>query len=93
MKWQVFYDDGTHTNEVIRKDGVICIVQEVDGHHNIQNRKDFYILTDAWIGVDVFGLRDYVINHLEDIRLIVEGKSVSNKNFNDIFKTAKEFRF
>ena len=93
MKWRIYYDDGTtHSYKdgpITRHYGVICIVQ-YSNDRNIQQRRDFYVLTDTWCPCDTFGVLDHVMHRLDEVRAVVAGRTISNQAFETIYKKAKE---
>ena len=96
MKWAIFYDDGdilTHKAIRIRKQGVVCILQEYEGKRNIQNRTDYYVLTDVWLNCDTYGVLDHVINKLEDVKMVIAGRMISNERYRQVFNGARDYVF
>ncbi len=93
-KWRIHYDDGLiHSNNdgpIEYHHGVICIVQ-INGRNEreIQQRRDYYILTDVWIPCDVFGVLDHTMHKLNEIKAVVAGRTVSNPEFERIYREAK----
>ena len=94
MKWCIYYDDDTtHSSEdgeITRHNGVICITQYID-KQNIQQRRDFYVLTDTWVPCDIFGVLDHVMHKLDEVKEVVAGRTVSNKEFVRIYEKAKNY--
>lgn len=95
--WCIFYDDDTtHLDvdgEIVNHHGVICITQcDEKGTRNIQQRRDYYVLTDTWIPCDTFGVLDHVMHRLNEVHAVIAGRTVSNAEFERIYLKAKEWR-
>lgn len=95
MKWCIYYDDDTtHGHDdgpIVKRHGVICIVQFINERRNIQQRKDYYVLTDTWCPCDTFGVLDHVMHKLDDVHEVVAGRTVRNDEFERIYTRAKEY--
>lgn len=93
-KWRIYYDDDTShgylDGPITRRFGVICIVQEFNERRNIQQRRDYYVLTDSWVPCDTFGVLDHVMHRLNEVKEIVAGRSISAVEFERIYLKAKE---
>lgn len=93
--WCIFYGDGsTYSNE----DGSIWDapardVQVIVQHHeNVnwysQTGGDYYIWRgNTWLGVDIFGLFDYLID--PGYKKVLFGRTISSVEFQSIFNKAK----
>jgi len=96
VKWRVYYDDGHTFDDRQGKAcdapgvGVICVVQRDPGTGRaILTGYDYYVcLGDDWLGVDLFGLLDYVLNHLERIRGVIAGRAVMNDIYAAVMRRA-----
>lgn len=87
-KWKIYYSDGfvvpSEKDYLVtgsRKYGVIAIAQEEDIHNWVfwfGHGKEWYILqkNGLWMGVDNQGLFDHVLNRLDQLRLIVQGRTL-----------------
>lgn len=95
--WKIFYGDDT---EFSSEDGlpeqapalnvqIIVQADERTGRYN-QSGVDYYVFRDGrWIGVDIFGLFDFLM----ESGLVKFGRTIGSKKFNKIYQTAKADTF
>lgn len=92
MKWRVYYDDGYSTlNQMnCKKDGVLVVVIEDDACGRLLlHGFDFYMLIDEqWMGADVFGVIDQAKYNLNNIKLVLQGRSVLNNLMQKVLEMA-----
>lgn len=92
MKFIIHYSDHKTAVENVGDDysprDVQVIVQEhpTIGWHT-QSGYDYYVWRDGrWVGVDIFGLYDFLL----DIGLVLFGRTLTQSEFNDVMKRALE---
>ena len=90
--FKIFYDDGsTYSGEAYSAPalGVQAIVQDSQEHgRTIVCRVDYYVLRSdgAWLGVDLFGLWDYL--QQPGPRKVLFGRTIPSPLFISIYKQA-----
>lgn len=91
MTWRIYYGDGSSIDSGQpgrpRARDVQAIAQEDSraGWH-LQTGADYYILRGGrWIGVDIFGLFDYLL----DSGLVLFGRTIGNEEYQAIYERAK----
>ena len=100
MYWKIFYSDGTTVDdkmftvfEIPHRTDVQVIVQESPDHNWITTcHSDYYIWSDIgdgdrWLGVDQFGLHDYLLK--PGLKCVLFGVTISNDRFREIFYLAR----
>jgi hypothetical protein len=96
LRWIIYYDDGrTFSNLEGRpsdapKYGVQVIAQLYEGAgRETLHAKDFYLYTrERWWGVSERGILDWVLNRLPELEGVVEGRTISNEDFDAILTRA-----
>lgn len=97
--WQIYYSDGKvirDTPPPARRYGVIAIA-EPDPNHNwtFHVGKDWYLFlhTGWWIGVDNAGLYDYILNQLDRVDMILQGRTLPTAEYQPLIdRMMKECR-
>jgi hypothetical protein len=52
---------------------------------------DYYInVQDGWLGVDLFGLLDYVLNQLDRVNGVKAGRAVTNEVYASVMRRAQD---
>lgn len=92
--WAIYYDDGSVLSgqgkpEKVDKFGVICIVQKVANEPRIiWAQLDFYYWNgEQWIGGDIFGVMDRLINDMP-IQHFLQGRTIASVKYRDILAKA-----
>lgn len=82
-----FYPDGfSYEGNNPPARGVQVIVQEDDSGPYMTTGADYYIWReDRWVGVDIFGLFDYLI----ESGLVLFGRTITNDEYREILQRAK----
>ena len=84
---KIYYGDGSiyeGTNPPARDVQVILQVDPRRGPY-FQSGSDYYVwCEDHWLGVDIFGLFDYLI----DSGLVLFGRTIRNEEYQDIYRQA-----
>jgi hypothetical protein len=100
MYWKIYYSDNSTIDDtacspfdISRRRDIQVIVQESPDHNwTTTCHSDYYIWTDIgdgfrWLGVDHFGLYDYLLRPGE--KSVLFGATISNERFREIFELAK----
>lgn len=91
--WRIYYgngetfadEDGVPSGEQARNIQAIVQSDKRVGWH-IQHSADYYIWRDgAWLGVDIFGLFDFLL----DSGLVLFGRTIGNDEYQEVFRRAK----
>jgi hypothetical protein len=98
IQWRIFYDDGsTFDNEQGAPYdapglGVICIVKmDTQSGRGILSGFDYYLYIDIeWMGADLFGLLDHVLNRFAHLRGVCAGRTIDNGTYQLILRRAHE---
>lgn len=100
VKWKIYYGDGStatnesHRLEEVRGDDVQLIVQEEPTvKWEMLHARDFYIWHfsgERWIGVDWFGLYQYMCR--PGFNVILVGQTLLREDFNNLYRIAKADR-
>jgi len=90
--FKIYYEGGnTYVGavETAPTRGVQIIVQsDPDVGWITTHTRDFYVWEQSqWVGVDIFGLWDYLAS--DGYKKVLFGKTVLNREFAEIFQTAK----
>ena len=97
MAWRIYYDDGTTWDHSLglprdkRRWGVLAILlDQGKGHHRIMSNGDFYLFDGVgWFAVDLFGMADWVVHRLEQIKLVLVGRMVPDERFREVYAQVK----
>jgi hypothetical protein len=98
MRWRIYYDDETTFDDSQGRPcdatglGVVCIViDDPQVGRGILTGYDYYAHIDGeWLGVDVFGLIDQVLNRFDTLGGAVAGRTVKNDRFATILRQAQD---
>ena len=87
MTCKIFYGDkSVYEGDKPPARDVQVILQEGDNGPYFQSGSDYYVwLEDRWLGVDQFGLYDFLI----ESGLVLFGRTITNKEYRAILKKAK----
>lgn len=96
MLWKIYYDDEKTFSEGDDPEfcapgwGVIAIVQtDTDVGHEILNGYDYYIFeNEKWIGINVDGLDDHLLNVGIGRKCIKKGRALERSQFKAIYAKA-----
>jgi len=93
MNWRVYYDaERSSLNDYdCPRDGVLIVVFDNESCGRLLlHGFDFYMLISGqWVGADVFGVVDYAKNNLGKIELVLQGRSVTNEQFEKVMRDAQ----
>jgi hypothetical protein len=95
--WRIYYDDGSTFDSDQGAPGdapawgvlVILIADPEVGHMSLHGF-DFYIFREMWLGVDRWGLTDYLFNVRPLMEGLVVGRTVPPAHFQETLKRAED---
>lgn len=88
--WRIYYSDGTTYDQgqggaVPARDVQVIVQKSQEVGWHTRAGDDYYVQKgDEWVGVDIFGLFDYLL----DTGLVLFGRTVTNKEFQEVIKRA-----
>lgn len=92
--FRIYYDNGEIFNDDPKdapKDGVICIIQ-TPPYHTVSNAPYYIYVREQWLPAYENDVVDYLKHRPGDIEHLIQGRIVSKRDFNDIYKKAQEDR-
>ena len=94
MKWRLYYDDGTYSDDAVSQPfRVICVAQprEKTGREVLHSMPYYYLKNGVWYGAeDQASLIQQMAYHAPAITAICMGILTDQKNFDAIIKRATE---
>lgn len=91
MKWRIYYEDGSYSDDLSRPYGVLCILQEdrFTGRRTIRGF-DYYLLIDhGWLGMGYDGMMYYITHKLRHVQAVMVGVMVDPDIFQHVYTIAK----
>ena len=88
MNARIFYENGDeYEGDSPPARGVqVILQQDSDRGPYFQSGSDYYVKRDdSWVGVDIFGLFDYLI----ESGLVLFGRTITNAEYHAIYRKAK----
>jgi hypothetical protein len=94
-KWRIYYGDGSTYSDLMgapedapTRNVQIIIQEHIDTGWYIQPGDDYYVWTgDHWVGVDRFGLYDYLIE--PGWKKVIFGRTLTNTEYKAIYRQAQ----
>lgn len=92
--FRIYYDNGeTYDGSPggAPKDGVICILQG-DPYHMVSNAPYYIYVKEHWLPAYENDVIDYLKHKPGAIKQLIQGRIVSKKDFNHVYKQAQADR-
>ena len=97
MRWRIYYaggatfsdEDGSPADAPGQGALIIAMANESTGR-DLLHLADYYLFKgERWIGLDLFGLLDHVLNLLGEVEGVVAGRTVSDAEYRAAYMRAK----
>ena len=87
--FKVYYSNGVTYNSAdggapLPRDVQVIVQEHPDVGWHTQSGYDYYVKRDRWVGVDLFGLYDWLL----DSGLVLFGRTVTRKEFDRVMTRA-----
>ena len=92
LKWKIYYGDGSvfsgNPEDAPERDVQVIVQEDSEVGWTTIHVRDFYVWKwDQWLGVDLFGLWDYLAS--PGWKRVLFGRTMKRSEYNDIYKQAK----